>query len=281
MTAPAHRPYPVAIGGVGGSGTRLGAALLQILGYYIGDDLGVNLDNLWFTLLFKRRSILLADRSEFCDLAGLFFARMSGEAGFSDEQRARVLMLARDDRIQHSRDWLGIRAETFLSRVSSRQRGQPYGWKEPNTSVIIDRLLEIHPDLRYIHFIRHPLDMAFSTNQMQLENWGPVLLNRDVALEPHQSLTYWCAAHRRMKAVMQRWPERTISVDFDDFCTDPQMQSVRVANFLDAAIPDHLHAKLRDLVDPGRRGSGRFKTADLTQFCVDDMNYVRNLGYEV
>jgi hypothetical protein len=54
-----NQPHMVAIGGVGGSGTRLGAALLQVLGYYIGDDLNESLDNLWFTLLFKRRSILL------------------------------------------------------------------------------------------------------------------------------------------------------------------------------------------------------------------------------
>jgi Sulfotransferase family len=281
MTAQAHGSYPVAIGGVGGSGTRIGAALLQILNYYIGDDLNLFLDNLWFTLLFKRRSILLEDRSEFCRLVALFFARMSGEANFSDEQRARVLMLARDDRIEHSRDWLRDRAETFLSGASSRRPGQPYGWKEPNTSIIIDRLLEVHAELRYIHFTRHPLDMALSANQNQLANWGPILLNRDVAQEPRQSLTYWCEVHRRMKAVMQRWPERTISVDYDQLCDDPQTQGVRVARFLDAAIPDRFDAKLSELIEPRRRARGRFKTADLTQFCADDMKYVRDLGYDV
>jgi hypothetical protein len=279
MTAQTHDPYPVAIGGVGGSGTRLGAALLQISDYYIGDDLNDSLDNLWFTLLFNRRSILLEDQSEFCGLVDLFFARMTSEAVFSDEQRARVLSLACDARVRYSPDWLRELAETFLSGASSRRPGQPYGWKEPNTSIIIDRLLEVRPDLRYIHFTRHPLDMAFSANQNQLEHWGPVLLKREVAQEPRESLTYWCAAHRQIEAVMQRWPERTISVDFDQFCADPQMQGVRIAKFLHAAIPDH--ARLGDLIDPGRRTSGRFKTADLTQFCAEDMKYIRDLGYDV
>ena len=77
---------------------------------------------------------------------------------------------------------------------------------------------------------------------------------------------------------MQRWPERTISVDFDH--ADPQVQSVRVANFLGVAIPDRFHARLCDVIDPGRRASGRFKTADLTQFCVDDSAICRAKALE-
>ena len=45
---------PVAIGGVGGSGTRLIAQLLREAGFYLGGDLNPALDNRWFTLLFKR-----------------------------------------------------------------------------------------------------------------------------------------------------------------------------------------------------------------------------------
>lgn len=45
---------PTAIGGLGGSGTRVFAALLQEAGIYIGDCLNEPLDNLWFTVLIKR-----------------------------------------------------------------------------------------------------------------------------------------------------------------------------------------------------------------------------------
>lgn len=47
-------PGPVAIGGVGGSGTRVFAEILRGFGFYIGDCLNGALDNLWFTLLCKR-----------------------------------------------------------------------------------------------------------------------------------------------------------------------------------------------------------------------------------
>jgi hypothetical protein len=135
-----YQPHVVAIGGIGGSGTRLGAALLQLLGYYIGDDLNEALDNLWFTLLFKRRSILKECEPNFCALAALFFSRMSGETDFSPEQRECVSRLAQGGRLQHPREWLHQRAESFLSATCLRHAGQPWGWKEPNTHIVIGRM---------------------------------------------------------------------------------------------------------------------------------------------
>jgi hypothetical protein len=276
-----NQKYRVAIGGVGGSGTRLGAALLQMLGYYIGDDLNEPLDNLWFTLLFKRRSVLLEHKPDLDALIALFFARMSCRTTFTDVERMRVLQLAVSDRPQESANWLRERADSFLNGWCSRRPDQPWGWKEPNTHIIIDRLLEFDSELHYIHFVRHPLDMALSANQNQLANWGPVLLNREVVNEPRQSLAHWCAAHRRICAVMQQWPERTMAIDFDTFCIDPQMDGARVARFLDAELPDHFDDALGRLIDPSRPSSGRYKKVELTQFAEDDLSYVRELGYSI
>ena len=46
---------PVVIGGVGGSGTRVIAEILRELKFFIGNDLNGPLDNLTYTLLFKRK----------------------------------------------------------------------------------------------------------------------------------------------------------------------------------------------------------------------------------
>ena len=48
---------PVVIGGIGGSGTRVVAGLLQQLGFDIGSDLNDSLDDLSFTALFKRPAL--------------------------------------------------------------------------------------------------------------------------------------------------------------------------------------------------------------------------------
>ena len=45
---------PVVIGGVGGSGTRLFARIFVQAGLFLGSDLNLENDNLWFTLLFRR-----------------------------------------------------------------------------------------------------------------------------------------------------------------------------------------------------------------------------------
>jgi Sulfotransferase family len=273
--------HPVAIGGVGGSGTRVGAALLQMLGYYIGDDLNEPLDNLWFTLLFKRRSVLLESEPEFVQLVSLFRSRMSGETCLSDEQRARVFQLCGDGRLQHPQAWLVERAESFFNAVSSKRAGQPWAWKEPNTHIVIDRIFQCEPELRYIHFVRHPLDMALSGNQNQLENWGPIMLSREVAIEPRQSLAYWCAAHRRVLSFFARWPARTLMVDFDALCANPGPQCVKISDFLGAELSDEVKANFCELVDKGRPVSSRFATADLGQFDPIDLSYLASCGYAV
>ena len=45
---------PVAVGGVGGSGTRLIASMVSSLGYEMGSNLNHSQDDLTFAVLFKR-----------------------------------------------------------------------------------------------------------------------------------------------------------------------------------------------------------------------------------
>src|SRR5687767_12628130 len=98
--------HPVGIGGIGGSGTRVGAALLQMLDFYIGDDLNQALDNLWFTLLFKRKAILSQTDPTLESLYPLFRFRMSGRTDLSSDQRNVIMQLANTDRPQHPKAWL-------------------------------------------------------------------------------------------------------------------------------------------------------------------------------
>jgi hypothetical protein len=271
---------PVAIGGVGGSGTRVGAALLGLLGYYIGDDLNDALDNLWFTLLFKRRSVVSDTESDFRDLAAMFFARMSGALVLSAKQRERIWQLCDDERQQHPREWLVGRAESFIAGDHEPIEGVPWGWKEPNTHVVIERLFAIKSDLRYIHFVRHPLDMALSENQNQLQTWGSLLLKRDVRVDARHSLAYWCEAHRRAMTFMSRWPERTLLVDFDALCQAPAAAAEAVAALLGLSAPDAVLSGIVELVQPpGSRG--RYRAADLAQFDPADLQYVAALGYDI
>jgi Sulfotransferase family len=270
--------YVVAVGGIGGSGTGVVAAFLDMIGYYLGDDLNEAMDNLWFALLFKRRSILLESDPDFRALMSLFFSRMSGTATVTEQERALVFRLAGRERVQHPTGWLVERAASFCSGKTSKRLDQPWGWKEPNTHIVVDRMLRLHSGLRYIHVVRHPVDMALSANQNQLQNWGPILLSRDITVEPRSSLSYWCAAHRRIAGFMRNWPERTMTVDFDALCQAPDSQCELIAKFLGAQLPDDALHNFRNFIRVPLT-VGRFKSVDMRQFESADLAYVTEIGY--
>jgi hypothetical protein len=271
---------PVAIGGIGGSGTRVGAAFLDILGYYLGDDLNESMDNLWFTLLFKRRSVLLESDEGFRWLVRLFFGRMSSIGELSEADRTRIFVLAEQERLQHSHDWLLERAQSFANCKSSKQVDQPWSWKEPNTHIVIDRIFLLQPELRYIHIVRHPLNMSVSKNQRQLQNWGPVYLNRDVTIEPRLSLAYWCEAHRRVMNFVRCWPVRAMVIDFDELCAEPDAYYARLIGFLGVSASDNALSRFKKLIVKSKSVS-RHIGIDLDQFDSSDLAYVQEIGYSL
>ena len=54
----------VVVSGVGGSGTRIIAELLNKMGFYLGNDLNSANDNLLFTLLFKKPKWFMLNSNE-------------------------------------------------------------------------------------------------------------------------------------------------------------------------------------------------------------------------
>jgi hypothetical protein len=99
-------------------------------------------------------------------------------------------------------------------------------------------------------------------------------------MRPRDSLTYWCAAHRRIMRFMGCYPDRTLAVDFDALCAHPVQHCARIAVFLGVRASDSVCADFVALVDGGRPGRSRFRTADLAQFDPEDIAYVRDLGYD-
>jgi hypothetical protein len=272
---------PVAIGGVGGSGTRVGAALLQALGYFIGDDLNQALDNLWFTLLFKRRDVLLEPPDSIEALVALFWSRMSGGMGLSEDSKMTISALAEDDRIHHGKAWLQARADTFLALGDEGGVDRPWGWKEPNTHFVIEQLFALKPTLRYIHFTRHPLAMALSSNQNQLEFWGQIVLDCAVERTPRWSLALWCSMHKRIERIMRRYPQRFFLMDFDRLCAAPNAVASGIAEFLGIEDAGAVRDVLLGLVDPQRPGGHRCADIDLNQFDLRDIEYIQKIGYDL
>ena len=273
---------PVAIGGLGGSGTRLIAGIVRNSGFYIGEALNNSMDNLWFSLLFKRvESIMLTD-AEFHTLAGIFLNAMTYRKEFSDEEQALIKVLSTDNRGVFKKEWMMSSADSILSLAEHPHTPNPlWGWKEPNTHIVIDRWISLLPNLKYIHVIRNGLDMAFSKNQNQLKLWGSYILGQDyISVTPGNSLKFWCALHRRLLNMLPFTKSNFYLLNYDDFCTNPESGLNRLCNFLGMHLPASQLTVLRGMVIPPRHIE-RYKQCELNQFDKIDVEFVRSLDFKV
>lgn len=265
---------PLAIGGVGGSGTRLVAELVGALGYHLGDDLNHASDNLWFTLLFKRWQILQADDSEFAQLVRALVAAMRGGSPLLHGLEARVRQLTEADHDQHPATWLQARAESLIAAAKGPAHRRPWGWKEPNTHVVIERLWQWLPQLRYIHVVRNGLHMAHSHNQNQLRLWGSHMLGEDGPLTPARALAYWCRVQRRMQQLLVENRKRMYWLDYDALCRDPGPVLADFCRF--SGLDIEKSKTLHDLI---RQQSSQRASQPIDAFAPEDLDYLRSLGY--
>jgi len=275
-----HHLPPIVIGGVGGSGTRLVAEILLKLGIYLGSDLNEANDNLWFTLLFKHAGILQYSDQEFSGLFSIFNQRMHGDNSFTQDQLILIDNLASADRSLHNSSWLKERAGTLRAADSHDHSSQQWGWKEPNSHIVIERLDQCMSELRYIHVMRNGLDMAHSTNQNQLKLWGPHFLGAEYDLTPSHSLKFWCIVHRRIQEIGATMEGRFLMVNYDALCLSPESKIQEVTKFLKTDSSSSTISILTELVSPSPRTSRR-ENYDLGAFDPDDLAYVRSLGFQL
>jgi len=246
---PLSATAPVAIGGVGGSGTRVVAHLLRELGFDIGHDLNESLDDLCFTALFKRQALWLPEEhaEELQESLEAFLSARnqlvpSGTTELEHRQRAEVMiekLLAEDAWQEH-----GTASERLPALQQVGTDKAYWGWKEPNTHIFLPYLLRALPNMKYIHVIRSGLDMAFSANQAQLALWGEALLDRPVdPTSPEDSFSYWCAAHDRLLSFLPFARERMFLLRFESLLMQPDLVLREVARFLSLDINDQVRAR--------------------------------------
>ncbi len=269
---------PVAIGGLGGSGTRVVAQALHDLGIFMGADLNRQYDNLWFAFLFGRRDILLSDPDEFSRLADLFCRQMSDPRPLDSEDMVALRACLETERLQHDPEFLRDQFQNFLAYGKHGAPQRAWGWKVPYTHVLADRFLRLRPDLRYVHMTRDPLDMAFSGNLNQLKTWGPIYLNRDITRSPVDALSYWCAVHQRMTRLNARFPGRVFNLDYGQLIDTPGRVFADLFDFLEMRVPaDRLRAicamvRKPDTVD-------RHRAHDTSDLRSEDIEYLIATGY--
>lgn len=284
---------PVVVGGVGGSGTRVVAEILQRLGYFIGADLNESLDNLWFSMLFKRNQWFVAERSaadpELLASWELFDKAMGNGPKLTRDERKLVAVAQaemRENLLQRwgedHEEWCSQRAKSLLRAARKPAPQFKWGWKEPNSHAYLAELNQRYSGLRYVHVIRSGLDMAFSRNQTQLDNWGAafgVAPPQSDAEVPAASLEFWCIANQRaIDRGRQVLGDRFLLLRFEDLCATPTECILELATFLGDEIKPEVLEELSEI--PREPASvGRFRSQDLSSFRKEHLRIVSELGF--
>lgn len=282
---------PVVIGGVGGSGTRVVCELLQSSGVFVGCDLNQALDNLWFTLLFKRPAWLATAGAE--GGAGvtagldLFVKAMRGTEPWTATDRealraaVEAMSVTGHDHLGSGRGaWPYGRMERMLDENRARPGDARWGWKEPNSHVVLDHLAQRFPELRFVLVVRHGLDMAYSANHAQLHCWGTRYGVDPEGPEPLpvRLLRYWSAANATaIERGTRLLGRRFTVVRYDDLCASPAREAARLLERLDLPAPGPDLAAIPRVSD----STGRYRDKDLSVFAAADIDAVLRLGFAV
>jgi hypothetical protein len=285
---------PVVIGGIGGSGTRVVAEILILFGCYMGSDLNSAKDNLTYTLLFKRPKWFIKNYSNEKRLTtGLRIMEKAMVTGEKLSFREKYFLSnAVDEMAKHGHnrekqgtgDWPVQRA-SFIKKPEklNPERYLGWGWKEPNSHLLVPAMNRYFPDFRYIHTIRHGLDMAYSSNQQQLYNWGP-MFGVDIPENEHEvpaaSFRYWVEANRKIISFGEQLGDKKfLLVNFDRLCEDPVNGVNKIAEFLRVKPEEAMLQKAYQLpVTP--KSAGRHKEHPESKFDSGDLEFLKKSGFD-
>ena len=273
----------IAIGALGGSGTRAIAQVLMDAGIYLGDSLNNANDNKLFTRLFKNPSFYNgAGKAEIQERLAVFEEYMRTDH-LSPKSARRLLKAAFDNPLARNSFKFNIRI--LYKTLSKPCNRQTWGWKEPNTQIYLQEIDAFFDNLKYLQVIRHGLDMAFSSNRKQLANWGyrySIHID-DAATEQeiaYRQLEYWIQSTREVIEKGKHLRGDFLLVNHGEFCAQPEAQIDRMLNFIGADVSPEKRKALYD-IPRTPRSAGRYRHHDLGIFDRSQLDFVREMGFDV
>ena len=278
-------PPIIAVGGLGGSGTRAVAEIIQKAGIFIGDDLNESLDNLLFTRLFKNK--VWADQAtekETQKRISIFVKVMRG----MKLKPLEILAIRNAFKTNSTYPSDSTTTKNFMFNqlfFREPQRTGRWGWKEPNTHIFLYQLLDQIEELKYVHVLRHGLDMAFANNLQQLHNWGAMfglqVNSTDTAHDlAKKQLSYWVWSTNRIIELKELHPNRIKILRLEELVEAPKSEIQELLDFMQLSVQDELLNELSQI--PQTTSSfERYKEQDLSTFSKPLLKSVEALGYSI
>ncbi|WP_170182650.1 sulfotransferase [Blastococcus colisei] len=262
---------PVVVSGLGSSGTRVVAQILQELGIHMGDDLNRALDNLLFTLLLKRPRELAAPSlgqrmNRAADLVHVFGRLCRSPGSVTEPGIARELLRASADHIRYGIErptparrtvWTGRRLRTAW-RSRRHAPGERWGFKEPTAHLFLPAMVQEFPRMSYVHVMRDPRDYAVVPHN-QFAIWSRAF--PDLSLHGHGSraaaqLHWWTEMNERAVMYARDRRIRFLAVRLEDLILHPDHGIQQLADFIghprNDGIPPGLKSFIRTPASLGR-----------------------------
>ncbi len=285
---------PVVIGGIGGSGTRVAASILQALNIFIGADVIKTLDNITYTFLFKRPKWFYRNcenKQEIRKGINIMEKSMTNTKPYSFQEtmflaNATYGMATQGHNMQ--KDGTGLWAFQRLNHILFNRKNisdqySGWGWKEANSHLILKELVAYFPGLKYIHTVRHGLDMAYSNTQQQLFVWGPMFgvpIPDSKDKIPEASFRYWVEVNRNALRMREEFGhERFYLLNFDKLCSNPDVMIPELVRFI-GLNPSNKQIDNALNIPKIPETKDRFKLHNISPFRKDDLEFLESLGFE-
>jgi hypothetical protein len=225
-------PAPLVIGGVGGSGTRLFVDFFKSAGMFMGSHLDEHND---------ARALIPYTKGS-----------ISTYFGYDRKLPPRIMKRFVEDMelglIRH-RDYI---PDPMMA----------WGIKAPPLILVLPLLVEMFPQMKFLHIVRDGRDMAFSGNQRQTHNFAHHLLENRLLEEPLpvRSIAYWVAVNHEARQFGETaMKDRYLMIRFEDACHNPRPVLRQVFDFVGLPNAD-LDAAAAAIEIP--ESIGRWRTND-------------------
>lgn len=126
--------------------------------------------------------------------------------------------------------------------------------------------------------------MAFSTNQQQLFNWGPLYGVEIPELQselPVASFQYWLRTNRQVLQIGKEFGnERFLLVNFDELYKFPKREIRRIISFLNISPGREVCQRASEILKKPE-SMGRYRQNDLSRFDSRDLSTLQEFGFKL
>lgn len=249
---------PIIIFGTGGSGTRVVARIIQETGCFLGSNLNYALDALEITKFLDKWANQYLSRSQWFHTTDKLQTRLCHHTIHNT-----MIQDLKQAVMQHK---IGISSHKW-------------GFKSPRSIYILPFLHYQYPEIQVIHIVRNGLDMAYSTNQNQLDIHGGYILDKDrinnLSIQ-ELSIALWSKVNLAATNYGKRYlGDKYLRIRFEDLCQKPSVLVKEIEKFygtishydvLEIVAPETIgkwkkkdQKEIKDLTFIGEKGLRRFE----------------------